>query len=156
MIFFFYGTLCDPDVLALVLGYRPGRHQLKPAILPGFRRKIAQGRSYPVLRPAPGGQVQGWLFHARSPEDGRRLDAYEGPEYLTRRRLVWPQGAAAPRLARLYLPFPGRLGAGNADWELPQWRRHYKAAFIKLLLQQTEADSACARTPPKANPFPST
>src|SRR3546814_10497857 len=58
MSYFFYGTLCDPDVLRLVLGYRPSRRQLAPAVLTGFRRKIDKGRRYPVLVPAPAGCIR--------------------------------------------------------------------------------------------------
>src|SRR3546814_8969958 len=47
MSYFFYGTLCDPDVLRLVLGYRPSRRQLAPAVLTGFRRKIARVAAIP-------------------------------------------------------------------------------------------------------------
>lgn len=146
MRFFFYGTLCDPDVLSLVLGYQPARQQLAPATLPGFRRKVALGqdgrRSYPVLLPAPGGLVQGQLFTPRSPEDSRRLTAYEGPEYRTRQRLVRTRRGQCA--ARLFLPSPGSLRAALADWHLPAWRQHHKAGFLAHLKQQSEAEIPCA------------
>ncbi len=152
MRFFFYGTLCDLDVLRLVLGYRPARHQIRPATLPGFRRKGALERSYPVLLPAPGGRVRGVLFQARGPQDGRRLAVYEGPEYITRLRLVWPDSAPgvprAPQPARIFLPTTGLLRAALADWYLPAWRRHHKAAFLQQLRQPTESGIPCANPSP--------
>src|SRR3546814_2610376 len=71
MSYFFYGTLCDPDVLRLVLGYRPSRRQLAPAVLTGFRRKIAKGRRYPMLVPAPAGCIRGLVF-----QPGRRSEEH--------------------------------------------------------------------------------
>lgn len=146
MRFFFYGTLCDPDVLSLVLGYHPKRWQLAPATLPGFRRKAALGqdgaRSYPVLLPAPACQVPGQLFTPRSPEDGRRLASYEGPEYITRQRLVRTRPGRC--LALLFLPSPGILRAALADWHLPAWRQNHKAGFLAHLQQQNKAEIPCA------------
>ena len=146
MRFFFYGTLCDPDVLRLVLGYQPARRQLASAVLPGFRRKAALardgGRTYPVLLPAPGSQVRGLLFTPRGTADGRRLAAYEGPEYITRHRLV--QTKLGPCRAQLFLPAPGILHAALADWHLPAWRRRHKAAFMRHLQHQNDWDTPCA------------
>ncbi len=69
MVYFFYGTLCDADVLKLILGYRPSPRQLRPARLPGWRRKRPRGRSYPVLLRAAGSQVAGLLFRPARASD---------------------------------------------------------------------------------------
>lgn len=152
MRFFFYGTLCDPDVLRLVLGYSPARHQIRPATLAGFRRKGALERTYPVLLPAPGGRVRGLLFLARGPQDGRRLALYEGPEYISRLRLVWPDSgpdtSREPQLARIFLPTTGILRATLADWYLPIWRQRHKAAFLQQLTQPTQSGIPCANPSP--------
>jgi hypothetical protein len=146
MVYFFYGTLCDPDVLRLVLGYRPGPRQIRPASLPGFRRKQARGRSYPVLLRAAGGLVDGLLFSAARPGDAARLAAYEGPEYLTRSLPVRRTGAtrARPGRARVFLPAGPALGpaqgqvlaAAFADWALKRWQRRDKAAFLRSMQDQ--------------------
>ncbi|MFN4311393.1 MAG: gamma-glutamylcyclotransferase family protein [Ferrovibrio sp.] len=136
MDYFFYGTLCDPDVRRLILGYRPGPRQIRPASLAGFRRRVAQGRSYPLLIPAPAGRVHGLLFTPRRPEDAERLAAYEGPEYLTRSLPVRLRAAAGCRPARVFLPAPGRLSAGLAEWRLESWRRRHKADFLLSLTRQ--------------------
>lgn len=142
MVYFFYGTLCDADVQRLILGYRPGPRQLSPASLPGFRRKRARGRSYPVLLRDPGGRVDGLLFTPARPGDASRLAAYEGPEYVTRQLPVC-RGAGPARdrtaglgRARVFLPAGPALPAGLDDWQLPGWRRRHKTAFLQSLLLQ--------------------
>jgi len=142
MMYFFYGTLCDADVQRLILGYRPNARQLCPARLPGYRRKRARGRSYPVLLRAPGGLVDGLLFRPARPSDASRLAAYEGPEYLTRSLPVRRRDTgAAPRRARVFLP-AGTAAPGSAlvpafdDWRLNRWQRHEKAAFLQSLHRQ--------------------
>lgn len=130
MLYFFYGTLCDPDIQTLVLGYRPRPRQLQPAILSGFRRKQAEGRSYPVLIRAPGGQVDGLLFRPARSTDAVRLTEYEGPEYVT--RLLPVEG----QRAQVFLPAGPALPAAKADWALADWQRRYKPAFLRSLLDQ--------------------
>lgn len=149
MQFFFYGTLCDPDIRRLVLGYRPGPRQLRPAWLAGFRRKQAAGRSYPVLIRSPGGRIDGLLFVSR-PADGARLAAYEGPEYRACRLPVHLPGrggqAMAPRRAWVFLPAFGvegsALPASHADWLPERWLNRDKPAFLHSL--QTQGRSPCA------------
>lgn len=137
MVYFFYGTLCDADVQRLILGYRPSRRQLRPARLPGYRRRRARGRSYPVLLRAARGQVAGLLFHPASAGDAARLTAYEGPEYVTRSLPVRQSrtGAGAGR-ARVFLPAGPSLPAGFDDWALPRWQRRDKTAFLRSLQDQ--------------------
>lgn len=156
--FFFYGTLCDPDILRMVLGYQPAPHQLAAASLAGYQRKTARGKSYPILlpqaKPGPsagqGNDVEGLLFQPASPQDGKRLDAYEGPEYIT---LLLPVRLAKGGTvsARVYLPRPGRLQPSPDDWTLEIWQSREKAAFIKRLLQQDRLPCAvptASRTSP--------
>lgn len=137
MVYFFYGTLCDADVQRLVLGYRPGPRQLRPARLPGYRRKRARGRSYPVLLRTAGGQVAGLLFRPARASDASRLSAYEGPEYVTR-SLPIRQGRtnAAPTRARVFLSAGPSLPADFHDWALPRWQRRDKATFLRSLQDQ--------------------
>lgn len=130
MLYFFYGTLCDPDIQMVVLGYRPRPHQLRPACLSGFRRKQAEGRSYPVLIRSPGGRVDGLLFRPARPTDAARLASYEGPEYVTRLLPVDGQRAL------VFLPAGPALPATKTDWALDDWQRRYKSAFLRSLLDQ--------------------
>lgn len=134
MLYFFYGTLCDPDIQTLVLGYSPRPRQLRSAALSGFRRKRAEGRNYPVLVRAPGGQVDGLLFRPARPTDAARLASYEGSEYVT--RLLPVGGPNSSRRALVFLPAGPALPASKADWALADWQRRYKPAFLRSLLDQ--------------------
>jgi hypothetical protein len=141
MVYFFYGTLCDADVLQLVLGYRPCPGQLQPACLPGYSRKRARDRSYPVLLRAPGCQVNGLAFRSARASDAARLTAYEGPEYVTRSLPVRRGSAGAAGRARVFLPAGAAQGAplaaGFEDWTLPRWQWRDKAAFLHSLQDQS-------------------
>lgn len=147
MKYFFYGTLCDPDVQSLILGYKPSPRQLQPARLHGYRRKQALGRSYPVLIRAPGGVVDGLLFHAARPQDAARLASYEGPEYRTRHLPVHQVAvhhasvpaspdAAGGQLALVFLPARGALPPARTDWRLSTWQRRQKTDFLRSLHHQ--------------------
>lgn len=137
MSFFFYGTLCDPDVQRLILGYRPGPRQFQPARLPGWRRKHARGRSYPMLLRAPGNGVDGLLFFPVRPGDAQRLTAYEGPEYVTRSLPLHRRGkTGTASRARVFLPAGAALPASFHDWSLSRWQRRDKAAFLRSLQDQ--------------------
>ncbi|HEX6956822.1 MAG TPA: gamma-glutamylcyclotransferase family protein [Ferrovibrio sp.] len=138
MQYFFYGTLCDPDIRRLVLGYKPNRRQLRPAKLTGFRRKQGRGRLYPILIPAPGSVVYGELFQTMRPADVARLAAYEGSEYRARRLPVRPQGGRGSRRVQVFLaahaPNGGlALPPHIQDWHPARWRRLHKAAFLRSL-----------------------
>lgn len=135
----------------LVLGYRPSPRQLQPAILPGFRRKQARDRLYPILVPAPGGRVDGLLFTPGRPSDRQRLAAYEGPEYILRRLTVLAaperSRSAAPCRAGVFLA--GRSPRGESalpparnDWHLERWRRRDKPQFLQSL--KTRGPVPCA------------
>jgi len=138
MRFFFYGTLCDADVLRLVLGYAPEPRQLANAKLAGYRRFRAAGQSFPIILPSIGTCTDGLLFAPRSEEDELRLSAYEGPDYHC---VELPVQSLAPRkpgpeLARVYLPAPGRLKASPLAWRLDQWQAQEKPRYLAGLRHQ--------------------
>ena len=71
MRFFFYGTLLDRDVTALVLGRRLPPAAFVPAILPGYSRWRVQGGSYPISVPDHKGQVSGAVVGGLSARTSR-------------------------------------------------------------------------------------
>ncbi|MBM3648603.1 MAG: gamma-glutamylcyclotransferase, partial [Alphaproteobacteria bacterium] len=81
MRFFFYGTLLDHDVMALVIGRRLPPSAFAPARLPGHVRRRAKGVSYPILVRDPGGEVAGVVVGGLTARDVDRLARYEGPRY---------------------------------------------------------------------------
>ncbi len=76
---FTYGTLMDSDVFALVTGVsRQGNN----AMLPGYRRYTVIGESYPAIVPSENETVDGVLYDDLSDESIKKLDQFEGDEYL--------------------------------------------------------------------------
>src|SRR6202040_1632036 len=69
MRFFFYGTLLDRDVTALVLGRRLPASAFVPAILPGWSRWRVQGSSYPISVPDRKGVISGAIVSGLSARD---------------------------------------------------------------------------------------
>jgi hypothetical protein len=131
MRFFFYGTLIDRDVMALVIGRRLPPQAFEPASITGFSRRRALGASFPVLAPDPKGWVEGVVVRGLSARDVALLNAYEGKGYCVVQRSVWQAGrqimvsvfkSLADRDARLV---PSRF-----PWELIDWQRRYKRAYV--------------------------
>ena len=122
MRFFFYGTLMDPDLRALVIGRTAGI-EIEPATLLGWRRRRAAGFAFPVAVPAPGRRVEGVLARGLDRAAQRRLRHYEEDDY----RLV----RVAVRIARngrsvsafLFAPARGRFPSGRGEWRLGRWQR---------------------------------
>lgn len=76
--FFFYGTLMDPEILQSVLGL-PELPQLTHGKISGFRIKL-WGR-YPALVSAEGGEVVGMVWQVQTEEQFRQLQRYETSAY---------------------------------------------------------------------------
>lgn len=73
---FAYGTLRDPNLLAVVLG-RVFTGTRRPAVIHGFRRAHAEGFSYPLIVREEGGRIDGILLEGLTAADLSNLDAYE-------------------------------------------------------------------------------
>src|ERR1700742_1020342 len=81
MRFFFYGTLMDADLLSAVIGRRVRPTALKPALLRGFRRLAPNAFPYPIVIPDKSGSVNGVIIDGITPNEQKRLIAYESPGY---------------------------------------------------------------------------
>lgn len=130
MRYFFYGSLTDPDVLAVVLG-RP-RARAVPARLAGWRRWRVAGECYPLIAPAPGEQVEGVLVEVGAAA-ARRLAWYEGDDYEPR-ALEVELADGARVSAQVFLPRPNLAHAGQ-PWEPAAWAREHKAALLEAARQ---------------------
>ena len=131
MRFFFYGTLLDRDVMALVLDRRLPPTAFVPARLPGHARRRAKGASYPVVVLDPSDEVPGAVVSGLSARDVTRLAAYEGPGY---RIVAVGVKAAGGRLAvSVFEPVASRLQPSGEAWDLALWQRGHKRAFVGRL-----------------------
>ncbi|WP_395710895.1 gamma-glutamylcyclotransferase family protein [Reyranella sp.] len=131
MRFFFYGTLLDRDVMALVLGRRLPPTAYTPAILLGHARRRAKGASYPTLVRDAAAYVSGAVVGGLSVRDVARLSDYEGPKYrIVPLRVVLPSGMTT---VAVFEPVESRLAPSRHPWSLPLWQRRDKRAFVDRL-----------------------
>ena len=133
MRYFFYGTLMDPAVLAVVIGRHLPPASRQPASLADVRRVYRAGAHYPILIPAAGERVEGLLVDGLGAADGRRLDVFEGRDYVAQTASVQPQ-RGGPVLAWLFMPRP-HVPASALTWTPEHWRRHHRRVYFERLLR---------------------
>ncbi len=143
MRFFFYGTLLDPDVTALVLGRRLAPGAFRGAVLPGHARRRAKGASYPIVVRDQREQVHGAIVEGLSPRDVDRLAAYEGPGYRIATLRVQVNGHLT--ITSVFEPMENRLEPSAEPWELGLWQRRHKRAFVKRLQRAFSVRPAYSR-----------
>ena len=129
--FFFYGTLLDRDVTALVLGRRLPPAAFVPASLPGHARRRVKGASYPIVVRDPRGEVAGAIVGGLSARDVARLAAYEGPRYRIAPLKVRMAGAMT--IVSVFEPLRRALSADQRLWELASGSVAHKRAFVARL-----------------------
>lgn len=131
MRFFFYGSLVDADVRAIVLGpHQPAA--IEPAILKGWRRRAAPRRLYPIIVKAPGISVDGIVTRGLDREAMRRLVLYEDDGYRLIRAAVSVSGRRRPINAWVFVPKTEPAGRGR-PWSLTAWQRRHKPAVLPRL-----------------------
>ena len=128
MRFFFYGTLLDRDVTALVLGRRLPPAAFAPAVLPGHARRRIKGGSYPIAVRDPKSEVTGATVGGLSARDVARLAAYEGPRYRIAPLKVRIAGMLS--IVSVFAPLEERFQPTSGSWELTSWQRRHKRAFL--------------------------
>lgn len=135
--FFFYGTLLDPDVMALVIGRRLPPSAFVPAILPGHSRRRAKGATYPVVVRDAADRVRGVVVGGLTPRDVTRLAAYEGPGYRVARLKVRVGGGVAT--VSVFEPVAVRLQPSDSPWDYASWKGRYKRPFVSRLRRALSA-----------------
>lgn len=143
MRFFFYGTLLDRDVMALVIGRRLSPAAYRPAWLAGHVRRRVKGASYPIVLRDPRAEVAGMVVGGLSGRDVARLAAYEGPGY----RIAPLKVRLGGRLTTVavFEPVQHRFQPTDGDWILTAWQWRYKRAFVDRLRRAFSAHPAYSR-----------
>src|SRR5262249_32780708 len=131
MRFFFYGTLLDPDVTALVLGRRLPPATFVAAVLPGYSRWRVLGGRYSHSVPVRMCEGPVAIVGGVGARDGARLAAYEGPGYRIAPLRV-KVGEATPSVS-VFEPIVSKLKPTNKPWDLALWQRRDKRAFVGRL-----------------------
>jgi len=143
MRFFFYGTLLDPDVVALVLGRRLPPAAFMTASLPGHARRRIKGGSYPIVVRDPRGEVPGAVVGGLSGRDVARLSAYEGARYRIAPLKVRVDGRLTT--VSVFEPIESGFQPVAGSWHLGAWQRQYKRAFIARVRRAFSARPAYSR-----------
>lgn len=143
MRFFFYGTLLDRDVTALVLGRRLPPQAFQAAFLRGYTRYRAKGVTYPVIVRDPSGRVRGAIVQGLSVRDVERLAAYEGPRYRIAPLTVEVYGALTT--VSVFEPLEKRFEPVDGAWDLALWQRNHKRVFVDRVRRAFSAHPAYSR-----------
>ena len=137
MRFFFYGTLIDPDVMALVIGRRLPPSAFVPAILPGHARRRAKGATYPVVVRDVADRVQGVVVGGLTSRDVARLAAYEGQGYRIAQLKVRVGGELST--VSVFEPIVARLQPSTSPWDFALWKSRHKRPFVGRLRRALSA-----------------
>lgn len=143
MRFFFYGSLLDEDVTALVIGRRLPPRAWVPATLAGFSRRKAKGVTYPVAIRDPKGKVQGAVVGGFSRREVERLQAYEGVRYHTVPLKVRVHGHITT--VSVFEPKEKAFQPVDGEWSLTDWQRRHKRRFLERIRKAFSAPLAYSR-----------
>lgn len=148
MRFFFYGTLLDRDVAALVLGRRLPPTAFVPAALPGHARRRVKGASYPIVVRDHTSEVAGAVVYGLSARDAARLSAYEGPRYRVAPLKVRIRGALST--VSVFAPLEENFQPTSGSWEVASWQRRHKRAFVARIRPALSVILAASRPRPES------
>jgi hypothetical protein len=128
---FFYGTLLDDDVFALVTGRCLAPRDRCRATIDGYIRVFREGASYPILIASAGARVEGALVGKVRAREAERLKTFEGDEYDLVQRIVHRHGGGSVGahvfMAKSWVP------GSSEPWDLAHWRRRHKHRCLARL-----------------------
>jgi hypothetical protein len=135
MQFFFYGSLMDRELLALVIGRTGDELRMEAATIHDFVRRRALNESFPVLVPHPGGRVGGALVRDLTAAEIARLkfyeaSDYEGSEYALTALQVECRGELLP--AQVFLP-TAHIAADETVWGFDTWAAAERPLFMAMV-----------------------
>jgi len=123
---FCYGTLCIPDIMRAVSGYRePG----EAARLDGFRCVSLHGRRYPAIICDGGAGTDGILYDGLMPHQLQRIDRYEDSMYIRKRVQVRTVRREAEEAWTYVLHPRYHRSINNKPWSLDEFTLRYQAAY---------------------------
>lgn len=128
MRFFFFGLLCDPDLLNLVAGRQVPGHPFPAARLAGHRLVRVRRETFPMLVPAPGLHVPGVIVEGLNAADVERIVFFESVEYEPR---PLPVDFAGTRIEALTFAATDRAVPGQEPWSFEDWQACFKAHDLR-------------------------
>jgi hypothetical protein len=144
---FFFGTLQDPDLFALVIGRPMAALAAQPATLLGRQSRKVKGESYPILVPHPDGRVDGVLVEGFTGDELDRMQFFESDDYALQPVIVaLADGSQAE--AQIYAS-TGALEDAGEPWHLEAWQATEKPrtlmhheAYMSLYGKMSSAEAA--------------
>lgn len=131
MIFFFYGTLMDQDLLRALTGNRAAALRLTPGHLPNYKRMRAHDGDYPVLVAQLGARAPGLFVEGLDRQSLLWIAHFEGPRYLPQRVLA--RDLAGRRLRPWVFMPVSPAHASSRSWDFKQWQRRIKPRMYRML-----------------------
>lgn len=126
---FFFGSLMDRDLLALVIGRAIDDLTVTEATLLGFERRRARDESFPIIVPHPGGRVDGVLVDGLGAADLDRIQFYESDDYALQAFKI--DTAAGRAEAQVFLPTE-TLEDEGVVWDFESWLEEEKPMCLIL------------------------
>ncbi len=146
---FFFGTLMDPEVRAIVMGHDVDPDNVEPAVVQGFRRVFVAGRHYPMLLAHASGWVDGTLVSGLDVARVHRLQVYEGWEYSL--QPIQVQTTSGRKVMAHVFMCPPHIAPDRRDWRLDEWQRRHKRTFLpkaRLHMERLLRLSSAPAVPP--------
>ncbi|MDF2231340.1 gamma-glutamylcyclotransferase [Albimonas sp. CAU 1670] len=116
---FFYGSLRDPELAAVVLGRPFGEVPLRPARLPGHAVRQVAGENFPCVVPLEGAEAEGALACGLSEAEVARVAFFEDDEEYELRPL--PVRADDGALREALVCFPKGPTTPDGPWRFEDW-----------------------------------
>ena len=125
---FFFGSLRDAELLAVVLGHEVAPGRLVAARAPGRRALRLADEAYPVLVSDPSGQAEGVVLRGADEAELARLAFFEEAEYgLTPITVETPAG----RIEAQHFRATGKAAETDAPWDFSAWQEHDRPVALE-------------------------
>lgn len=125
---FVYGTLLVPELMRVVSGRE---YPSVEAIAHGYARSRLAGRVYPGIVATAGSQAPGRVYLEVSQESLRRLDYFEGPEYVRGPLEVTLQDGSRLDALAYIVPSEKRSLLTGEAWGVDHFRARDCQAFVE-------------------------
>ncbi|MEM9601650.1 MAG: gamma-glutamylcyclotransferase family protein [Pseudomonadota bacterium] len=127
---FFFGSLLDADVRAVVIGRPVPDRDCAAVVLDGYRRVRVVDESYPALVASPGDSVDGILVSGLSAEEALRILWFEGEEYQPEAVQVRFERGGFDE-AYTFLAAPD-LGLTAEPWDYAAWANDALPDYVSM------------------------
>jgi gamma-glutamylcyclotransferase (GGCT)/AIG2-like uncharacterized protein YtfP len=123
---FVYGSLMYLPVWGQVV---KGVYPCLNALAKGYQRHAVPGETYPAMIENPAAQVQGLMWLNVLPEDLKRLDEFEGPEYERREIEVMLNTTGETAVANTYIWLKPEV-LTDSLWSVSQFEAEGMQSFL--------------------------